>query len=114
MSTSPVKEISSAPPLGRKSVLFFWASWHEQSNTGGAIDAVFGSLASAASAEVDFYRIEAESQPQLSLKVGYGIIIFVTKATSFDWIYLFQSFWGSLGMVRFLRIVLIMRSPGSY
>eukprot|EP00566_Odontella_aurita_P015430 CAMPEP_0113566400 /NCGR_PEP_ID=MMETSP0015_2-20120614/22700_1 /TAXON_ID=2838 /ORGANISM="Odontella" /LENGTH=345 /DNA_ID=CAMNT_0000468681 /DNA_START=79 /DNA_END=1116 /DNA_ORIENTATION=- /assembly_acc=CAM_ASM_000160 len=74
MSTSPVKEISSAPPLGRKSVLFFWASWHEQSNTGGAIDAVFGSLASAASAEVDFYRIEAESQPQLSLKYGVTIV----------------------------------------
>ena len=66
-----VADLTSAPPAGKKAVLFFWASWHAESAPRGAIDRVFNTLASTGSAGegVDFYRVEVEAVPDLSLKV---------------------------------------------
>ena len=68
-----VTDLTSAPPAGKKAVLFFWASWHSDSAPRGAIDRVFNTLASTTQSGdadgVDFYRVEAEAVPDLSLKV---------------------------------------------
>ena len=60
---------SSSP--GRKSVLFFWASWHSDSSPGGEVDKVFAALSkqSSLSSRIDFYRVEAEAAPGLCQKV---------------------------------------------
>lgn len=67
----------------KKSVLYFWADWHDASRPNGSFDTVFRSLASAmtesskdpSSCNIEFFRVEAEAVPELSLKVG--IIIFL-------------------------------------
>ena len=68
-----VTDLTSTPPAGKKAVLFFWASWHSDSAPRGAIDRVFNTLASTTQSGdadgVDFYRVEAEAVPDLSLKV---------------------------------------------
>ena len=67
-----VTDLTSAPPTGKKAALFFWASWHSDSAPRGAIDRVFHTLASTTQSGdegVDFYRVEAEAVPDLSLKV---------------------------------------------
>jgi len=71
-----VRDVTSLPPAdnGKKSVLFFWASWHEESSPGGQMDLVFRSLASINQADVEFLRVEAESVPELSLKYGVNMV----------------------------------------
>lgn len=71
-----VRDVTSLPPTdnNKKSVLFFWASWHEDSSPGGQMDLVFRSLASINQAAVEFLRVEAESVPELSLKFGVNMV----------------------------------------
>jgi len=80
MSTTTAAEVTDIltppPPTGRCSVLLFWASWHAPSRPGGDVDGVFRTLASAASAsgDIDFFRVEAEAVPDLSLKYGVNVV----------------------------------------
>lgn len=69
LATMAVTDLTSAPPAGKKAVLFFWAGWHAESAPRGAIDRVFSTLDASAGEGVDFYRVEAEAVPDLSLKV---------------------------------------------
>lgn len=60
------------PVVGRKAVIFFWASWHADSSPGGEIDKVYATLSKQSSlvtSLIDFYRVEAESSPDLCQKV---------------------------------------------
>ena len=63
--------IPSSP--GRKSVLFFWASWHSDSSPGGDLDKVFATVSkqTSLSSQIDFYRVEAEAAPGLCEKVNF-------------------------------------------
>ena len=54
---------------GSKSILFFWADWHQPSNTGGPFDTVVKTLAQQNDGSVKFYRVLAEEAPKLSQKV---------------------------------------------
>ena len=77
-----VPDLTSAPPAGKKAVLFFWASWHSDSAPRGAIDRVFNTLEASTRQSgdggVDFYRVEAEAVPDLSLKVrGHMYLVLV-------------------------------------
>ena len=54
---------------GHKSILFFWAEWHPSSSAGGSFDAVFNTLAME-TADVKFYRVEAEAALGVSKKVS--------------------------------------------
>ena len=57
------------------SVLFFWASWHEESSSGGSIYAIFQTLAeSMSSSGVGFYRVEAESVSSLTEAYNVQVI----------------------------------------
>lgn len=62
-----VKELTTTPPTDSKSVLFFWASWHEATAPPkGSIFKLYETLASSVSTSISFYRIEAEAQVPLS------------------------------------------------
>ena len=55
---------------GRKSILFFWADWHEPSNVGGPFDMVLKTLAEQNNdGSVQFCKVLAEEAPKLSRKV---------------------------------------------
>ena len=55
---------------GSKSILFFWADWHEPSNVGGPFDMVLKTLAEQNNdGSVQFYKVLAEEAPKLSRKV---------------------------------------------
>lgn len=62
-------DLTTVPPSGKKSVLFFWANWHAESSPRGNIDIVFQTLAKQSGEDVAYYRVEAEAVPDLSLKV---------------------------------------------
>lgn len=66
-----IRDLSSQPPSA-KSVLFFWASWHEQSSPNGETDLLFRTLAS--SSNLPFYRVEAEALPDLSTKYNVTVV----------------------------------------
>ena len=76
LATMAVTDLTSAPPAGKKAVLFFWAGWHAESAPRGAIDRVFSTLDASAGEGVDFYRVEAEAVPDLSLKVRRAVALF--------------------------------------
>jgi Grx4 family monothiol glutaredoxin len=59
MTTETVRDVSFAPPAGRKTVLLFWAPWQEDSVPGGPCDLLLQALAPAAG-DVDFARVHAE------------------------------------------------------
>jgi hypothetical protein len=73
--TPNIKGITMAndgPVAGAKSVLFFWAPWHEGSCPGGLMDEVFTSLAKSSDGStksVQFLKVEAELFPSISQKV---------------------------------------------
>ena len=76
-----VKDITSLPNNKTKSALFFWASWHDASKLGGQMDLVFRSLASASNttsdanaSKVEFFRVEAEAVPEISVELGVTIV----------------------------------------
>ena len=58
---------------GSKSILFFWADWHEPSNVGGPFDMVLKTLAEQNDGSVQFYKVLAEEAPKLSRKVSMCI-----------------------------------------
>ncbi len=64
-------DLTESLPTNSKSVLFFWASWHEDSAPDGSTSNLFETLASTASSssshgEVSFYRVEAEQNKSLT------------------------------------------------
>jgi len=71
-----VLDLSAIPSSenGKKSVILFWASWHDASSKGGQMDVVFRSLASMNKQHIEFFRVEAEAQPELSLKFGVTMV----------------------------------------
>ena len=71
-----VKDLVGLPPSnnGKKSVILFWASWHDASSSGGQMDVVFRSLASMNQQNVEFFRVEAEAAPELSLKFDITMV----------------------------------------
>eukprot|EP01040_Poterioochromonas_malhamensis_P003100 gene3100-3298_t len=56
-----------------KSVLFFWASWHEPSKRGGQLQDIYKTLAEKYS-DVKFILIEAEAVPDLSELLGVTMV----------------------------------------
>jgi len=68
-----IKDLSpSSPPPSTRSVLFFWASWHEESARNGSTDNLFRTLAS--SSNLPFYRVEAEALPDLSSRYNVTVV----------------------------------------
>jgi len=68
-----MKDLSaSSPPPTTKSVLFFWADWHDESSPNGSTDLLFRTLAS--SSTLPFYRVEAEAVPDLSNKYDVTVV----------------------------------------
>jgi len=68
-----MKDLStSSPPPTSKSVLFFWADWHEPSSPNGSTDLLFRTLASSSS--LPFYRVEAEAVPDLSNRYDITVV----------------------------------------
>lgn len=73
---------TTSPPLKTKSVLFFWASWHDESAPNGSTSALFETLASTTTEQtkdnnknnVNFYRVEAEENPELSAKYNVTMV----------------------------------------
>ena len=55
------------------SVLFFWASWHEESSSSGSMYAIFQTLAESMTG-VGFYRVEAESVSSLTEAYNVQVI----------------------------------------
>jgi len=63
-----------------KSILFFWADWHEPSNVGGPFDMVLKTLAEQNNddSNVQFYKVLAEEAPKLSRKVRYDVLLHIS------------------------------------
>lgn len=61
------------PPPGKKSVLFYWASWHEATAPQGSTSKLYETL-SIITPEISFYRVEAEAQPELSSKYNVTVV----------------------------------------
>jgi len=72
MSTS-IENLTALPKVHKKTVLFFWASWHDSSKAGSQMDIVFQSLASS-SPSISFYKVEAEAVPELSQKYNVNVV----------------------------------------
>lgn len=58
---------------GQKSVLFFWASWHEATIPSGSASLVVDTLANS-SKPITFYRVEAEAHPEISSKYNIQVV----------------------------------------
>jgi Grx4 family monothiol glutaredoxin len=71
---STVTEFTEAPPTGQKAILLFWAPWHEASTEGGPMDQVLKALASSASSDVVFGRVQAEDYPEVSGKYQVTVV----------------------------------------
>ena len=69
MSSSAVVELKEAPPIGRKAVLLFYASWHDSTP---AMKQVLAALVSTTSDKnpILFAKIEAEQYPTVSKQFG--------------------------------------------
>jgi Grx4 family monothiol glutaredoxin len=76
MSEELVKDFTEEPPVGRKTVLLFWAPWHEASIQGGPMDLVLRALAAASEADesMQFGRVQAEDYPSLTEKYGVTMV----------------------------------------
>jgi thioredoxin-like negative regulator of GroEL len=76
-SATFVQEVSSWNDLtlksDQKSVLFFWASWHEATVPSGSASLVFETLARSIPS-ISFYRVEAEAQPEISSKYNIQVV----------------------------------------
>ncbi len=68
-----ITELSVPPSTGSKCVLFFWASWHEATAPGGSAYKLYETLATI-TPEISFYRVEAEAQPELSIKYNVTVV----------------------------------------
>jgi Grx4 family monothiol glutaredoxin len=66
-------ENGSAQLPTTRSVLFFWANWHEPSKSGGQMDVVVNELASQYS-NISFLKIEAEVCPIISSKYDIEVV----------------------------------------
>lgn len=60
-----IPSITDAPPKGSKTVVFFWAPWHEASCEGGPLDQALSILHNSLK-EIHFFRVEAEECVALS------------------------------------------------
>jgi Grx4 family monothiol glutaredoxin len=69
-----VTDFTEAPPTGQKAILLFWAPWHEASTEGGPMDQVLKALASSASGDVVFGRVQAEEHPEVSGKYQVTVV----------------------------------------
>jgi Grx4 family monothiol glutaredoxin len=72
-----VKDFTNEPPVGRKTVLLFWAPWHEASVQGGPMDLVLRALAAASSSageSMQYGRVQAEDNPSLSETYGVTMV----------------------------------------
>jgi thioredoxin-like negative regulator of GroEL len=72
-----VKDFTDEPPVGRKTVLLFWAPWHEASVEGGPMDLVLRALAAASSSageSMQYGRVQAEDNPSLSETYGVTMV----------------------------------------
>ena len=72
-----VQEVSTLNDVtfksGQKSVLFFWASWHEATIPSGSASLVVDTLANS-SKPITFYRVEAEAHPEISSKYNIQVV----------------------------------------
>lgn len=72
-----VQEVSSLNDVtfksGQKSVLFFWASWHEATIPSGSASLIVDTLANS-SKPITFYRVEAEAHPEISSKYNIQVV----------------------------------------
>jgi Grx4 family monothiol glutaredoxin len=73
--TDLVKDFTEEPPVGKKTVLLFWAPWHEASILGGPMDLVLRALAASSNVnEMQFGRVQAEDYPGLTDKYGVTLV----------------------------------------
>jgi Grx4 family monothiol glutaredoxin len=76
----PVVNIQSAADLlaaqatSPKTVLFFWAAWHEPSRQGGQMQSSFSALADKYASSITFILIEAEAVPEVSEKFEVSVV----------------------------------------
>jgi Grx4 family monothiol glutaredoxin len=84
---SIVVDFTEVPPTGKKTVLLFWAPWHEASVEGGPMDQVLRALAASSSTSVSqpappgkndapicFGRVQAEEVPSLTEKYQVTVV----------------------------------------
>ena len=68
-----VVDYTAAPASGTKTVLLFWAPWHEASVAGGPMDQVLQALAASLS-DLQFGRVQAEEQEELAQKYQVTVV----------------------------------------
>mmetsp|Transcript_14768 Transcript_14768/g.21094 ORF Transcript_14768/g.21094 Transcript_14768/m.21094 type:complete len:366 (-) Transcript_14768:378-1475(-) len=70
-----IQNLTSKPTTKNPSVILFWATWHESSAPGGTADILFQTLSKATTTgTIDFYRVEAESCPELSSSYSVSVV----------------------------------------
>jgi Grx4 family monothiol glutaredoxin len=73
-------EFEALKASSKRVVLFFWASWHQPSSVGGTMHSIVVALAekygsnSNSNNNVAFYRVEAESVPEISAALGVSVV----------------------------------------
>lgn len=56
-----------------RSLLFFWAEWHEPSKTGGQMQSIYQTL-STKYERIKFYTVEAEKYPRISESLDVTVV----------------------------------------
>lgn len=71
----PVLQLTSLEIINntKKSVLFFWADWHEPSKVGGQMHSIVDGL-SLKYGDIDFYTVEAEAVPEVSQSFEVSVV----------------------------------------
>lgn len=80
-----ITDLTNPPPSNTKSVLLFWATWHEDSSPSGSTSNLFETLSKTANSssgsssnnnnnDIHFYRVEAEQNPNLSSMYNVTIV----------------------------------------
>ena len=68
-----IPSITDVPPKGSKTVVFFWAPWHEASCEGGPLDQALNVLRNSFN-EIHFCKVEAEECVDLSQKYNVTVV----------------------------------------
>ena len=72
-SVQSLADLQAAQATSAKTVLFFWAAWHEPSRAGGQMQSSFSALADKYNT-ITFVLIEAEAVPDVSEKYEVSVV----------------------------------------
>lgn len=74
VSVQSLADLEAAQVASPKTVLFFWAAWHEPSRQGGQMQSSFSALAEKYATTITFVLIEAEAVPEVSEKYEVSVV----------------------------------------